>query len=271
MGKWFLIAAMLGTSPVASAQLFWSTQVQDEHQQGTGHGGGHGHGGPVGYYLRDGAGATAGLWLPTLEQRPLQIAPQDGRAAVRPSGVEYYHALVASRESEGLSEGAVRYISLRGKPSGHSPSELLVAAKLPLEVVPDPLPREHGRYQSRKLATFLVRADGKPLAGRTVALETSHGTRLFANTDAEGRVTFSLPEDFPQIGAGRSANRPGEFRVSVSHRAEGGHRYRTALSADYHVNPDNWQSGLGGKAAALAGFLVGLGVLGFAGRKGARG
>ncbi len=230
------------------------------------HGGGaHGHGGhggarDAGYRLQDTEGATVELWLPTLEKRPLTVA-EDGSVKVKPTGIDYYHALVARRGDE----TAVRYITLRGKPSKRSPSELMEAAKAPLELVPTPYLREHQRYLTSKRAVFELLFEGKPVPSHTVSLTTGNGTRLFANTDAAGRVAFPLPEDFADVEPGRRANAPADFTVGADYQ---GHRF--SLTAQYYVNPRHWQSVSAGLWTGLAGFVAGLALLGMAGRRSGR-
>lgn len=236
--------------------LSWSSAPAHGGGQHGGHGG-HDRATP-GHRLLDGEAASAELWLPTLEKRPLDVAA-DGTVAFKPTGIDYYHALVARRGNE----TAVRYIALRGRPSHRSPAELIEAPKASLEIVPTPYVREHQRYYSAKPAVFEVRFDGKPLAGQTVGLETGNGTRLFGNTDAAGRIRFELPEDFGDVEPGRQANAPAEFTLST---LKGDHRFR--LTAEYWVNPHHWQSNRAGLASGLAGFVAGIGVLAFAGRRG---
>lgn len=256
VGGAVVAGTICAASPV-SAELLWGVPAPGEHRHASA-GNGHGHGGGQGYYLSDSDGAHVQLWLPTLERREVTVS--DGRAVLRPSGVDYYHALVAVRETGSIHEGAIRYIAMRGKLSGVSPARLLAEQKLPLEIVPDPLPREHWRYLTGRVAVFSVRFEGRPLAGQTVGLETGNGTRLFANTDTRGHVAFPLPEDFTDVTAGRRGNSPGEFvlRTSYEHKEK---RYRSSLSATYYVNPGHWQSVNAGLLGGTAGFGVGLGIL----------
>ena len=242
----------------AQAQMAWRSTPEVAMHEGEADGHDHGHSHrPAAYYLRDGAGAALTFWKPNLEQLALPPVKADGKVPVRPSGVDNYHLLMASRPSESGEEVALRYVYMRGKPSGQSPSRLVDATKAPLEIVPAPLPREHWRYQTSAPAVFVVRYAGKPLARQPVQLETSNGSFMEAITDLEGRVEFTLPEDFAYVGRGREANAPAEFIVSTSHVVDG-FRRRTTLSADYHVNPAHWQSSLGGVLALLVGFAGGV-------------
>jgi hypothetical protein len=208
--------------------------------------GGHHRGGPVAFYLREGEGAEAAVWAPDVTSKPLAV--MQGKAALKPTGADGYHLLFARRSVPGEEQVALRYRYFPGKPSGRSPTELLQAQLSRLEILPTPLPREHWRFESQ------------PLAGTAVTMVTSNGTFIEEVTDAQGRVEFTLPEDFVQVGSGRAANAPAEFMVSAAHGTDE-RAYRTTLSADYHVNPAHWESLLGGGIALAAGFACGLVLL----------
>lgn len=228
--------------------------------------GGHGHRRAPEVHLRSGEGSAVRLWTPELEER--EIEPEEAeRILIKPTGLNSYHALVAIREDGGATEVAMRYFYFNGKPATKTPSALVAAEKAVLEIVPDPLPREHWRYLSGEPVRFLIRYRGTPLGEQTVSLYTSNGTLLEGRTDGEGRWEVVLPDDFVDVRTGRSHNRPGDFVVRTALVSEG-HTYRTTLNASYSVNPSHWQStGLGGLVLA-AGFLTGLIVLRRAGRGG---
>ncbi len=260
MAKLITIAGLLALlgSGTASAELLWRSGAG---QGGHGaHGGGHGGGRPAaGLMLSGEDGASVELWGPDL-QRQLVIADEAGRYAKPRTGFDNYHALVARRTGEGFEEAAIHYYYGHGKPSGHSPSELTAAEKSSLEIVPDPLPREHWRYQGNRTASFVVRLHGKPVADLSVGLYSAHGTTLFTNSDSAGRVAFPLPDDFAEVVPARSANRPAPFVLRTALDADG-MRYETTLSAEYSPDPAHWQSRSGGIVAAGGGFVLGLGIL----------
>ncbi len=214
-----------------------------------------GHGGGPPELSLDGAGEAAiTLWRPDL--KTVSPSVREGRVAVE-SPFGNYHAVVAEKERDGTVRTAIRYVHRHGRPSGHSPRELLGAVKAPLEIVPDPVPREHHQYMGGHEAVFLVRYRGSPLPRSPVTLHTANGTVRQQKTGPRGRVRFRLPDDFSDVRPGRHANRPGELRVAASHSA-GGTDYATTLSARYHVDPGNWRS-LGWAVALMgAGFLAGL-------------
>lgn len=258
-----LLLLALATTGTAQAGMIWSSVDPSGH---SGQGGHSGHGRPAreAITLMYGEGATTRLWLPTLEQRPLPLIKDV--AQLKPSGMDNYHLLYAIRETEAVHETALRYHYLRGKPSGHSPAELIYAEKVPLEIVPAPLTREHARYLSEKSAAFMIRFQGKALADHPFMLETTNGTRLEGRSDAKGRIAVELPNDFQRVAIGRDNNPPAEFFLHTRYN-NAGRDYQTSLSATYHVNPRHWESQSGALWSGLAGFVSGLGLLGFAARR----
>lgn len=209
------------------------------------------------FYLHDGQGAKVEFWLPSTEQRPLTLNDQDASVALRGTGMVSYHLLMATRQLPGRVETALRYQYMRGKPTDYSPAKLVSVQKSKLELAPNPLPREHWRYQGLKPADFIVRFEGKPVAGIEVVLNTSLGSTLKTASNKEGGVRFILPDDFSQVKPGRENNPSAEFFVHIAHR-ENGTEYLTSYSADYYVSPSHWQSTTAGFASMLVGFVGGL-------------
>jgi hypothetical protein len=205
--------------------------------------------------------ARVELWKPDLSTQPIKI--HQGKVSFKGTGVDNYHAIVAERTDGKLTESAIRYQYAQGKPSGHSSTELTAANKSTLEIVPDPIPREHYRYHSDQTWDFMVRFQGLPVADQQVILETANGSQLEGTTGAEGRVGLHIPDDFPDIVAGERDKRSAEFTVTTRY-SKGGQTYKSTLNAAYRVNPQHWHSlGMG-----IA--VVGLGMLtgGFIGRAG---
>ncbi len=221
---------------------------QHRHRSGPGH-----------YMLMAGEGAVAEIWKPDLSRLPLEI--KHGGITIPSTGMDNYHALVVEKDWGTSKEFLIRYEYLRGRPSSVSPSKLANAQKAPLEIVPDPIPREHYRYISGYDWNFLVRFNGEPLAELPVLLETEFGSRLEGQTDNQGRVSFRIPDDFPEVQPGRNNNRPGEMWLTARYLREGEMSYKTRLSASYHVNPSHWQS-TGLAAAVLSIGLLAGGLLG---------
>ncbi len=209
--------------------------------------------------LANGDGATVRLWKPDLTSIVLEV--QHGGITIPNTGMDNYHALVASRSWSNLEDTLIRYEYLRGKPSGHSPSELAALLKSTFEIVPDPIPREHYRYIGNHTWSFLLRFKDTPLADTQVTLSTSNGTQLAGKSDADGRVRFLIPDDFPEEKTGRTGNKPGEMWLVAEHQ-DNGVTYHTTLSAAYFIDPSHWQS----KSLAAAIFALGLLAGGIVGR-----
>ena len=241
-----LVVALFSFS--AHAAMHWApAPVKNGH-------GGHDRHAEKSYLLNDGEGSSVELITPKLAVIP--ITSQQGRVVIKPMGMDNYHALVATRNLGNSHESAVRYVYMFGKPSGESPSELMAYEKSPLEIEPAPYAREHWRYSSSNDALFVVRFRGQPLALTTVTMTTANGTSETFTTDAEGKLTVPLPEDFPEVKPGRMANPASELILTVRH-SEQGQQFTTTFSADYHVNPEHWQSTSLGLATVFGGMLIG--------------
>ncbi|WP_275097902.1 hypothetical protein [Sedimenticola hydrogenitrophicus] len=213
----------------------------------------HGRG-PKKLALSNAEGALVTLWKPDLSRR--ELVPKMGMVSIPPTGVDNYHAVVVERDWGNVREAIVRYEYLRGKPSGESPGKLAAAVKTPLEIVPDPIPREHHRYYARAEAGFIVRYQDRVLPGHTVELTTSNGTSLHGVSDGDGRVVLRIPDDFPDIVPGERDRRSAELSIATEYQT-GGVRYQSALTAAYRVSPEHWQSQGWGLAVAGVGFAFG--------------
>jgi hypothetical protein len=210
--------------------------------------------GPKTLALSNAEGARVTLWKPDLSRR--ELVPNMGRVSIPPTGVDNYHAVVVERDWGNVREAIVRYEYLRGKPSGESPNKLAAAIKTPLEIVPDPIPREHHRYHARAEAGFIVRYRERVLPGHPVELTTSNGTSLHGVSDGDGRVGLRIPDDFPDMVPGERDRRSAELGITTEYQA-GGVRYLSALTAAYRVSPEHWQSQGLGLAVAGVGFAFG--------------
>jgi len=243
-------AARPGAQPAAAA---------DHH--------GHGRRGPKPIAIEAAGNARIRFWQPDLESR--ELTPEAGRVTLPRTGISAYYALVVEWQRPDEKRALIRYEYQNGRPAKNSPSELLAAEKTDLEIVPDPLPREHYRYLSGTRWDFLVRFQGRPVHGAAVILRSAHGTELTATSDVDGRVSFTLPDDFPDVQPGRAANRPAELTLET--RYQGPNRaYLTRLSTVYHVNPAHWQSIPWGIGVTAMGLLAGLLVIPGAARNGGK-
>ncbi|MEW6691507.1 MAG: hypothetical protein AB1340_01565 [Pseudomonadota bacterium] len=200
-----------------------------------------------------GEGVQARMIAPDLSVHSLEAR---GVAFPMPrTGMDYYHALVASRAGEWRVETAIRYVPLGGRPSGHSPAEVVALPKARLEIVPDPLPREHWRYQGDQAARFALRFDGQPLAGRAMRLTSAKGSELVVQTDARGRAEIVVPDDLDPAAGQRQA---GEMTLVAEHRDGQGVLHVTTLSAAYAPSPAHWKSLPLGAFMGVAGLVGGL-------------
>lgn len=215
-------------------------------------------GGGKAIQLTNAEGAKARLWKPTLESVPLELT--EGRLTLPRTGLDSYHALVVEQDWGSLVEALISYPYLRGRPSGHSPAELLTLEKTPLEIVPQPLPREHQEYLSDERYRFRVRYRGEPLANAPVKLTTGNGSEQALVTGPDGLLTLRLPEDFPNLIPGERDKRSARFTLATGQRRDAV-RYRTQLVLEYTVNPHHWRSRNWGFAAIGLGLMLG-GLLG---------
>ena len=223
--------------------------------------------GPKQLAISNADGAIVTLWKPDLSKRVLQS--KMGMITIPPTGVDNYHAIVVERDWGSLKEAIIRYEYLRGKPSGQSPTRLTSAEKTEFEIVPDPIPREHHRYYSGQDWSFILRYKDKPISNHPVVLQTSYGSLIEAVSDSEGKVTFRLPDDFPEVVKGERDKRNAEINVSSEFSNLDLH-YQTTLTAEYQLSPKHWQSKPLGIAVAGLGFILGGFVthLGSRGKKG---
>lgn len=260
-----LLILFLFISSQCFAELLWTPKTEiwnknntdSEHlHHKTSHSMGHTRPKEKAFYLMDNNQAAVKIISPDLKVRLIKPAKQN-KFILPKTGMDNYHSLIAEQTINNTRESAIRYIYMRGKPSGHSPSELLRYPKLKLEIIPDPMVREHWRFYTQDKHAFIIHYDHKPLKDNWVVLQTSNGTTLDAKTDNNGRVTFILPDDFKNIKPGRRANPGADFLIRTVH-IDGNQTYKTNFTAPYYVNPSHWQSNIGGLIALSIGFISGL-------------
>lgn len=179
----------------------------------------------------------------------------DGNARLEPAapGGGNYHWLQARSESPSAVTVAssVWYVANPGP----APATLLARVKSELEIVPQPLPREHGSYRESEKWRFLVRFWGKPLAGQALILETEHGSRSRFVTDAAGEATVLFPRDFPTAADGTGAQRRAAF-VLATETSMGDRHYLTAFNANYGPDADRNRNLAWGAAFGLLGMVA---------------
>lgn len=242
-----LAAGFLLMSMDSRAMLVFHPQAMAQHQ--------HNNRRPLKIFQLTGfENSRVTLITPDLNRHELET--HNGQIKFTPTGMDNYHALLAQRVHAGVQEAAIRYVYSFGKPSGQSPAQLTQLAKTDLEIIPDPLPREHWHYKAGHEAAFLVRFKGHPLASMSVSLFTNHASLLEATTDTQGRVLFNLPDDFPNTQVGNDARPAAEMMLTVRHSDNDQH-YASWLSAEYRANPEHWRNTQLGVLIATGGFLFG--------------
>ena len=141
---------------------------------------------------------------------------------------------------------------------GPAPRPMLRAQKHELEIIPDPLPREHGHYRAAETWRFLLRFRGRPLAGQTVHLETEQGDSGTFTSDGDGFIDVAFPAKLtmrPETGAaGHHPRRPQSGFVLAASHQEGGKAYLTTFHDHFTADPffnKNRAAGMGFMAAGM--------------------
>lgn len=257
--KKILFFLLLGVSlwGYGKGVLYWAPHGCDEGKATASKHGGHGKGESAMFALMNSEENTsAKLILPDLSEKALSFTLNTVMLP-KPSMGGYY-AMVAEVSTATRVQSAVRYLSLQGRPAKVSPALLTALSKSALEIVPDPLHREHDRYTASKSYRFILKFQNKPLKNATVTLETHKTPIQNYMSDERGSFTITLPNDFTDVRVGRSENKPSEFLLSVHHN-DNFTAYTSTFSMPYHINPnDFWQSQSWGIGAIFLGFLGGI-------------
>ncbi|MFN4325544.1 MAG: hypothetical protein ACK4FP_06610 [Azonexus sp.] len=144
---------------------------------------------------------------------------------------------------------------------GPSPVDLLRRPKSELEILPDPLPREHASYRESEKWRFIVRYAGQPLAGQVVRMETERGTQTRFTTDSAGVATVLFPRDFPPEAEGEGHNRTKAGFVLTTEYQDGERHFVTTFNYTYGPDGERGRSLAWGAAFGLAGMLGALPLL----------
>lgn len=184
-----------------------------------------------------------------------------GRAAIQPSGptMGNYHWLQAREENDTTVRVASTMWYFNNP--GDAPARLLTQPKSELEIVPTPLPREHGHYRESERWRFLVRWQGQPLAEHAVTMETEFGSRSTLFTNAHGVVTVIFPRDFDPEKSQAAHDRPkAGFVLSTAH-SDAGRQFVTAFNHTYSPEPERSRSLAWGAAFSALGALIAVPLL----------
>lgn len=189
---------------------------------------------------------------PDAKHRQVAVTPEGAKVApVSPKNGNYYW--VSAREEQD-GHVSVASTAVYFSNPGAAPTQLLLERRNELEIIPQPLPREHGSYRESEKWSFLLRFNGQPLANHEVRMETEMGSKSVFHSDAEGRVTVLFPFDFKFEEAAQGDGHQGPRRARFVLAAElenGGRHYLTAFN--YSYSPD---AARGKSLWAGAGFLV---------------
>lgn len=186
------------------------------------------------------------------------VGPEGARIEAATPKTGNYHWVFA--RSESAAEVRVASTAWYFPNPGEAPTALLREVKHELEIVPEPLPREHSGYRESEKWRFLVRYQGQPLAAQPVVLETEFGSRVTALTDAAGLATVVFPRDFKPVqgpGAGDDGHGPRRARfVVATEKEEGGKHYLTAFNYVYGQDADRNRSLAWGAAFGVIGMVA---------------
>lgn len=171
-----------------------------------------------------------------------------------------YHWVIARQDS--AAEVRVASTAWYFSNPGQAPTGLLSQSRHELEILPDPLPREHGSYRESEKWRFQVRWRGQPLAGQPVTLETEFGSRSRVVTDAAGVATVLFPRDMPPPKEAQAGHGPrrAKFVLATERDADGKH-YLTAFNYAYSPDPDRERSLAWGVAFGAIGMMAALPLL----------
>ncbi len=165
---------------------------------------------------------------------------------------------LSARQEDGGRVSVASTVTYFSEP-GPAPTQLLLVPKSELELIPQPLPREHGSYRESEKWKFLLRFNGKPLAGTTVRMETELGTKTAFVSDGEGAVTVLFPRDFKTAEAGGESGHHGpraaKFVLAAEHEADG-RTYLTAFNYTYSPDADRDRSLAWGAAFGVLGMVA---------------
>lgn len=191
------------------------------------------------------------------------VGPEGAKIEAAARKVGNYHWVVARQESD--SEVRVASTVWYFSNPGPAPTEMLKQAKHELEIVPNPLPREHSTYREAEKREFLVRWNGMPLAGKALTLETEFGSRSSYVTDTQGIATVLLPRDIREAKgrAGEEAMmgpQRAKFVLGTEHEVDG-KRYLTAFNYTYSPDPERTRSLAWGTAFGVIGMVAALPLL----------
>jgi hypothetical protein len=191
-------------------------------------------------------------------RRKVPVEPEGTVVKALPKLGNYYW-VTARQETEGqVTIASTPYYF--GEP-GPAPTRLLLEQKYELEIIPQPLPREHGAWRESEKWQFLLRFNGQPLANKALRMETEFGTKTAFISDEQGRVSVLFPRDFkpvekkPEQGGHSHGPRRAKFVLAAEHE-DGGKHYLTAFNYTYSADVDRNRDLLAGVGFGVFGMLL---------------
>ena len=167
--------------------IYWAPHACDEGKATASKHGGHGNGESAMFALMNSdMNASSHLILPDLSQKNLTF--KLNTVMLPKPAMGGYYAMVAGGTGTNNTYSAIRYLTLHGRPAKVSPTKLTALPKTALEILPDPLHREHDRYTASKTYRFVAMFEGKPLANTSMTLETHNTPVQSYTTDTKGVV-----------------------------------------------------------------------------------
>lgn len=144
---------------------------------------------------------------------------------------------------------------------GPAPRAMLLQSKHELEIIPQPLPREHSSYRANEDWKFLLRFSGRPLPGQKVQLQTANGSQAEFVSDAQGIVNVHFPDDYASAGTApageshRHGPRRADFVLATEYAADG-RQYLTAFNYGYGPDAYSTRNLVWGGGFAVLGMLL---------------
>lgn len=191
-------------------------------------------------------------------RRPVAATPEGAAIKALPKLGNYYWVTAREVKNDQVTVASTPYYF--GEP-GPAPTKLLLEQKNELEIIPQPLPREHGAWRESEKWEFLLRFNGQPLANRAVRMETEFGTKTTFVSNENGLVTVLFPRDFKpaekksEQGSHSHGPRRAKFVLTAEHDDSGKH-YLTAFNYTYSADADRGKNLLAGVGFGLFGMLL---------------
>lgn len=196
-------------------------------------------------------------------RRTVAVDPEATAIKALPRLGNYYWITARQEKDDQVTVASTAHYF--GEP-GPAPTRLLLEQKHELEIIPQPLPREHGAWRESEKWSFMLRFNGQPLANTALRMETEFGSKTGFVSDARGRVTVLFPRDFKpdekQPGQGAHSHGPRRARfVLAAEHDDGGKHYLTAFNFTYSADPDRSRDLFAGVGFGVFGMLLAMPLL----------